>query len=151
MPTISLALLTLIFDLPTAMATLLLPSFVTNLWQAMVGGNGRRLLNRLCPFLLPAMLLVWVGGMGLSILNPAFLSGILGLLLITYATLALKGIRPVIDPRAERWAGPLLGGINGVFTGLTGSFVVPGTLYLQAIGLPRDCLLYTSPSPRDPE
>ena len=141
LPTISLALLTLIFDLPTAMATLLLPSFVTNLWQAMVGGNGRRLLNRLWPFLLPAMLLVWTGGMGLSILNPAFLSGILGLLLITYATLALKGIRPVIDPRAERWAGPLLGGINGVFTGLTGSFVVPGTLYLQAIGLPRDQLV----------
>ena len=63
LPTISLALLTLIFDLPTAMATLLLPSFVTNLWQAMVGGNGRRLLNRLWPFLLPAMLLVWAGGM----------------------------------------------------------------------------------------
>ena len=63
------------------------------------------------------------------------------MLLITDATLALKGIRPVIDPRAERWAGPLLGGINGVFTGLTGSFVVPGTLYLQAIGLPRDQLV----------
>ena len=55
--------------------------------------------------------------------------------------MALKGIRPVIDPRSERWAGPLLGGINGVFTGLTGSFVVPGTLYLQAIGLPRDQLV----------
>ncbi|HEX9789322.1 MAG TPA: hypothetical protein VGA60_01565 [Kiloniellales bacterium] len=39
LPTVSLALLTVLSVLPSAMALLLAPSFVTNLWQAAVGGN----------------------------------------------------------------------------------------------------------------
>ena len=35
LPTVSLAILTVLLDLPSAMALLLVPSFVTNLWQAM--------------------------------------------------------------------------------------------------------------------
>ncbi len=34
-----------------------------------------------------------------------------------------------------------MGAINGVLTGMTGSFVVPGVMYLQALGLPRDMLI----------
>ncbi len=34
-----------------------------------------------------------------------------------------------------------MGCANGVLTGLTGSFVVPGVPYLQALGLPRDMLV----------
>ena len=41
LPTISLALLTAALGLPQAMALLLVPSFVTNLWQAVAGGKGR--------------------------------------------------------------------------------------------------------------
>jgi hypothetical protein len=41
LPTVSLAPLTVLSDLPSTMALLLAPSFVTNLWQAAVGGNGR--------------------------------------------------------------------------------------------------------------
>ena len=51
LPTVSLALLTLALDLPTAMALLLVPSFVTNLWQGLVGGHLGPLLRRLWPFL----------------------------------------------------------------------------------------------------
>jgi len=44
LPTVSLAALTVALDLPSAMALLLVPSFVTNLWQAMVGGNAKVIL-----------------------------------------------------------------------------------------------------------
>jgi uncharacterized membrane protein YfcA len=37
--------------------------------------------------------------------------------------------------------GPLVGLANGVLTGMTGSFVVPGVMFLQAIGLARDVLI----------
>ena len=50
LPTVSLAILTVAFDLPQAMALLLVPSFVTNLWQAMVGGHARELIARLWLF-----------------------------------------------------------------------------------------------------
>ncbi len=47
----------------------------------------------------------------------------------------------VLSASQERWAGPLIGTANGVLTGMTGSFVVPGVMFLQAIGLPRDMLI----------
>ncbi len=141
LPTICLGLLILITDLPGAMALMLVPSFVTNVWQGCVGGNLGYLLKRLWPFLVPATALVFAGGMAFTAIDLTLLSALLGLLLVTYAGLGLAGIRPSIAPGGEQWAGPFFGAVNGLFTGLTGSFVVPGVMFLQAIGLPRDQLV----------
>jgi uncharacterized membrane protein YfcA len=138
LPTVSLALLTVVFDLATAMTLLLVPSFVTNCWQALVGGNGRAILRRLWPFLTLATVTVWLGAQALTRLEPFLLKGLLGLLLVLYALVNLVGFRPAISRRQESWLGPLLGTVNGILTGMTGSFVVPGVMFLQAIGLPRD-------------
>lgn len=141
LPTVSLAVLTVALDLPTAMALLLAPSFVTNLWQAMVGGNARAILRRLWPFLAMATLTVWIGAAALTRVNLSLLTGLLGGLLVSYAVVTLAGLRIVVADRHEVWAGPLVGTANGVLTGMTGSFVVPGVMFLQAIGLPRDMLI----------
>ncbi len=141
LPTVSLALLTVTIGLHPAMALLLVPSFATNVWQALVGGGGRALVARLWPFLLAATVTVWAGAAVLTRVDVALLSALLGVLLVLYAIVSLS--RPTISiPREwEAWAGPVAGTINGVLTGMTGSFVVPGVLYLQAIGLPRDRLV----------
>lgn len=141
LPTVSLGLLTAALDLTTAMALLIVPSFVTNLWQAVVGGNGRELLLRIWPFLLMATATVWVGAAALTRLDLSLLSALLGALLVTYAALNLAGIRLAIAAKRETWAGPLFGTANGILTGMTGSFVVPGVMFLQGIGLPRDMLV----------
>ena len=141
LPSISLALLTVAADLPTAMALLLVPSFVTNLWQAVVGGNGAVILRRLWPFMLMATVCVWLGAAALTRVDLSLLSALLGLLLVSYAGLGLGGIKLTIQPAREAWAGTLIGATNGVLTGMTGSFVVPGVMFLQAIGLPRDMLI----------
>ena len=141
LPTVSLGLLTVALDLTTAMALLIIPSFLTNFWQAVVGGNGRAILSRLWPFLLMATVSVWLGAMALTRLDLSFLSALLGGLLVAYAALSLVGVRISIPAQREIWAGPLFGIINGIFTGMTGSFVVPGVMFLQAIGLSRDKLV----------
>jgi len=141
LPTVSLGLLTAALDLTTAMALLLVPSFVTNLWQAAVGGNARVLLLRVWPFLSMATVTVWLGATALTRLDLGLLSGLLGGLLVTYSTLNLAGVRLVVSARREVWAGPLFGAANGLLTGMTGSFVVPGVMFLQAIGLSRDMLV----------
>jgi uncharacterized membrane protein YfcA len=141
LPTLSIGLLAAAIDLTTAMALLIAPSFVTNLVQATVGGNGREILLRVWPFLLMATVTVWLGAAALTRVHLSTLSGLLGVLLVVYATLSLAGARLAIPARREVWAGPLLGTVNGVLTGLTGSFVVPGVMYLQGIGLPRDALV----------
>lgn len=140
-PTVSLALLTATLGLTPAMALLLLPSLITNLWQAVIGGALGPILRRLWPLLLAVCLGTWVGVRVLAQADTGLLSALLGGLLCVYSALSL--VRPSLRPpgRAERWLAPLVGGVNGILTGLTGSFVVPGVLYLQALGLPRDTLV----------
>lgn len=141
LPTVSLGLLAMVLDLPTAMALLLVPSFATNLWQGASGGHARAILLRLWPFLLLATATVWLGALALTRLDTAYLSALLGAILVGYAALGLGGIRLTISQRREAWAGPVFGAANGVLTGMTGSFVVPGVMYLQGIGLSRDQLI----------
>jgi uncharacterized membrane protein YfcA len=141
LPTVSLGLLTATLDLTTAMALLIVPSFLTNLWQAVIGGNGRAILLRIWPFLVTATATVWLGATALTRLNLSLLSGLLGVLLVAYSTLNLAGVRFAISAQREVWAGPLFGTANGILTGMTGSFVVPGVMFLQAIGLSRDMLV----------
>lgn len=141
LPTVSLGLLTAALDLTTAMVLLLAPSFVTNVWQALAGGNGRVILKRIWPFLATATATVWLGVLVLTRVHVAWLAGLLGVLLVLYAAVNLGGARIALSARQEAWAGPALGAVNGVLTGMTGSFMVPGVPFLQAIGLPRDMLI----------
>jgi len=141
LPTVSLALLTATVGLTEAMALLIAPSLVTNVWQAVVGGHGRVILKRLWPFLATAGVTIWIGALALTRVDLALLSALLGGLIVVYAGLSLTRPHFTVAPKQEPWLGPLLGATNGVLTGMTGSFVVPGVMYLQALGLSRDMLI----------
>ncbi len=141
LPTISLTLLTATIGLHPAMALMLVPSFVTNVWQAASGGNGRVIIRRTWPFLLAATLTVWLGAEALESADVAYLSALLGVLVVAYSAIALATPHIEIPKSWESWAGPLAGSINGVLTGMTGAFVFPGILYLQALGLSKDVLV----------
>jgi uncharacterized membrane protein YfcA len=141
LPTVSLGLLTAALDLPTAMALLIAPSFVTNSYQASAGGHAGVILRRIWPFLLIATATVWLGATALTRVDLDVLTALLGLLLVAYGGLSLAGIRLKIPAHSEGWTGPVFGAANGILTGMTGSFVVPGVMYLQGIGLSRDMLV----------
>lgn len=149
LPTISLALLLLVSDLPTAMALLLVPSFVTNVWQALSRGDGEagqtgRVWRRVWCFMLPATLMIWLGGQALLYMDFSFLTRLLGMLLIVYGLTGLAGLRPDLNRVPVGWRSTVavvVGSINGVLTGMTGSFTVPGVMYLQALNLSRDELM----------
>ena len=137
----SLALLAVALHLPNAMAVLLVPSFVTNIWQAAAGGHGRVLLRRIWPFLLAAGITVRLGASALTRVDLSLLTALLGLLLVAYAAGNLAGLRLRVEARRERWVGALAGLVNGVLAGMTGCLAVPGVMYLQALGLSRDALI----------
>ena len=141
LPTISLALLTALLDLPTAMALLVVPSFCTNVWQALIGGHLGMLWRRLWPLLLAVMLLVWVGVALSDHFETAVLTWLLGAILLLYAAVSLYAVPVIMPPAMEPWLAPICGALNGVLTGLTGSLFMPGVIYLQAMGLSRDQLV----------
>lgn len=141
LPTVSLGLLTATLGLTEAMALMVVPSLVTNLWQALSGGALGALLRRLGTALVAAGLAIWAAAGVLARADTALLAGLLGLLLCAYAAFGLG--RPKLPgPGArEAWLSPLVGAVTGALTGLTGSFVVPAVPYLQALGLGRDALI----------
>ena len=141
LPSISLALLAVALDLTNAMAVLLVPSLATNIWQATTGGHGRALLRRIWLFLLAATTTVLLGASALTRVELSLLTALLGLLLLAYGAASLVGQRFRLETRHEKWVGALAGLVNGVFTGMTGCFAVPGLMYLQSLGFSKDALI----------
>jgi len=141
MPTISLTILTATLGLKPAMALLLVPSFVTNVWQALAGGSLLAILRRLWPFLLAMFLTTWLGVAVLARSRSDLLAGLLGVAVLVYAVTGLASLELPRPGRREGWLTPLVGAVSGLLNGMTGAFVVPGVLYLQSLGLPRDAFI----------
>ncbi len=141
LPTISLALLTLAFDLPQAMVLMLIPSAVTNIWQGLVGGHLAVLLGRFWLFLLLVSGEVWFGTAALNLIALDVLTVVLGVLIVVYAAPGLSGWRIHLNGRQETWMLAPVAVINGVLTSMTGSFVVPAVMYLQSLDLSRNDLV----------
>ncbi len=127
--------------MPNAIALLLIPSLVTNIWQAGVGGKLIIILIRLWPLIITASMMVWFGSIALTSVSLSYLSALLGVLLIIYSTFSLFGLRFEVKTKNEWWLAPFIGLINGVLTGMTGIFVVPCVFYFQAIGFRKDTLI----------
>lgn len=141
MPTVSLALLTATLGLPAAMALLLAPTIITNIWQALVGGYLKRIVRQLWPFLLASVVTVWLGVAILARVDVRWLSGLLGVLIAFYALAGLFDLGLGALVSRGRYAAPSNGVLTGLLTGMTGSSVFPGVAYLQSLGLPRDMLI----------
>jgi uncharacterized membrane protein YfcA len=139
LPTVALALLALAIDLKQAIAILIVPTLITNFVQAVTGGAFVATSRRLAPMLIAAAAGIWLGVEVLVAGDARTLSGILGVVLICYAAYSLATPQlPAPSARQEAWLGPVFGVATGVLFGFTGSFLVPGVLYMQALGLPRD-------------
>lgn len=141
LPTVSLALLTLTFGLKEAMALMLIPSFVTNVWQGVVGGHFLAMLKRIWSLLLASLPAIWIGAGVVARADALVMAGVLGVMIFAYAALALWRVRIPQPGAHEKWMSPAIGATTGIFTGLTGSFVMPAVLYMQALGLTRNELV----------
>ena len=141
LPVVSVGLLAAFLGPKEAIALMLVPSFLTNVWQSVVGGSFVVLMRRLWTLLLAVCVGVWFGAAVLAAADAVVISGALGLLLCLYAGIGLLTPQVPTPGRREVWLSPVVGAVNGVLTGITGTFAFPGVPYLQALGLPRDVFI----------
>lgn len=140
-PIVALAFMAAPLGLKTAMAMIVVPCVFANAWQAFAGPHLKVLITRLWTYLAAASIGTWFGVGVLAGANADYLLALLGVILILYSALSL--MRPQVPPPGARepFYSPIAGGVGGVMFGMTGTFIVPGILYLQALGLGRDALV----------
>jgi len=138
LPTVSIALLSAAFGIEAALPLLVIPSFVTNVWQGAVGGHATALFRRFGIALAIIPVTTWFGYHYIFAAAPETMDRVLGVALLVYAGLGLRTTRLSVPLRAEPVLTPIVGILNGLVTGVTGTFVVPIVMYLEALGLDRD-------------
>jgi uncharacterized membrane protein YfcA len=141
LPTVAMGVLGSLLSPLAAAALLLVPSFVTNVWQLLTGLRFGMLIRRLWPMMLTIVLGTVLGSMLLTGGQTECTTVGLGVVLVIYAAYALLAQPLRVSPRWEPWLSPVIGLVTGLVTGATGIFVIPAVPYIQSLDLERDDLV----------
>jgi len=141
LPTLAMAVLGAILSPVAAASLLIIPSFVTNIWQLVAGPSFGATLRRLWPMMLSIVIATIFGVRLMTSTDTQTATVALGMTLIFYSLYTLFGRQFTIRRSSEFWLSPVIGIATGFVTGATGVFVIPAVPYLQALGLSRDDLV----------
>jgi uncharacterized membrane protein YfcA len=133
LPTVTIALTSLVMPLTEAIALIALPTVITNIWQAAVGGRFRVILRRhwslIATLTASLYLTMWVVGQR----GPGWASLVLGAVLVVYGVMGLLRLHPRLAPQFERPLAPVIGVVSGFVAGLVGVPIIPLMPFLQAL------------------
>lgn len=141
LPTVAMGVLGAMISPLAAASLLIVPSFVTNVWQLLAGPRVGAVLKRLWPMMLAILVGTIAGSSLLTGGNTSVTTTALGAALVVYAVYTLFARQLRVPPRMEPWLSPVIGLVTGLVTGGTGVFVIPAVPYLQALGLEKDDLI----------
>jgi len=141
LPTVAVGLLSIVMTPMEAASLLIVPSLLTNVWQALAGFGLKSLMSRLWPLLLGIVAGVLAGGVMLPADDSGFAAAALGVALMLYAAIGLASVRMPVPRRLEPWLSPVVGIATGLVTAATGVFVIPVVPYLQGLNLGKEDLV----------
>jgi uncharacterized membrane protein YfcA len=141
LPTVAMGVLGTIMPPVGAAALLIVPSFITNIWQLLAGSSFVGLLSRLWLMMAAIMAGTVVASRLLTDDVGGWTTMALGAALMAYAGYTLLARQLSVPVRAEKWLSPVIGLATGLITGGTGVFVIPAVPYLQALGLSKEDLV----------
>jgi uncharacterized membrane protein YfcA len=141
LPTVAMGLLAVAMPPAHALAIVIVPGILTNIWQTFAGPYFLGIVRRLWPLLL---------GLAAGIrLNAGMMTGpyarygtvLIGILLVIYAIISLRKFVVTVRPQDEKWIGGAIGLTTGVISGAIGVQVIPSMPFLQALGMKKDELI----------
>ena len=141
LPTVAMGLLAVTMPPAQALAIVIVPAIVTNVWQTFVGPYLRDILRRLWPLMVGTAVGIWLNRGMLTGPYAPYAAVVLGLLLVIYAIIGLSKFSFKVARRDEKWIGGIVGLITGVISATTGVQVIPSMPFLQAIGMEKDELV----------
>jgi len=138
LPTVSMGLLAVTMPPAQALAIVIVPAIVTNIWQTFGGPYLRDILRRLWPLMLGTVIGIRLNSGMLAGPYARYGTVILGVLLVIYAIIGLRKFTFNIAPRNEKWIGGGVGVVTGIISAATGVQVIPSMPYMQSIGLEKE-------------
>jgi uncharacterized protein len=141
LPTVSMGLLAVVMTPLHAAALVVLPTFVTNIWQLVAGPSLKPIILRLWPMMATLCLGTWAGAGLMTGSQSRYGSLLLGVMLVVYALTALASLHIKVQKAQEPWLGPVVGAVTGIVSAATGVFMIPSVPYLQAIGFEKEDLV----------
>lgn len=138
LPTMAMGLMTLFIDPRSAIAILLLPMLLSNLWQVYRAGEVVRAARTYTPFAVCLALFVGITVFVTRDVNDNILLGVLGLIIVGFVVVSLTKWAPQIGDRYDRRAQIGFGTIAGVMGGLTAIWAPPMAIYLAARQVSKD-------------
>ena len=141
LPTVSIGLLAVTMQPSRAIAIVIVPAIVTNIWQTFAGPYLRDIIRRLWPSMAGTVIGIWLNAGMLSGPYARYGAIVLGVLLVIYAVVGLSKFSFSVARSNEKWIGGIVGLITGVVSAATGVQVIPSMPFLQAIGMEKDELV----------
>lgn len=141
LPTVAMGVLGALLSPLTAAGLLLVPSFVTNVWQLLTGPRFGMLVRRLWVMMLTIVIGTLAGSKLLAGGDSGLTTTGLGIALVFYAAYTLLAKPLHVPSKWEPWLSPVIGFATGLVTGATGVFVIPAVPYIQSLDLERDDLV----------
>jgi uncharacterized membrane protein YfcA len=141
LPTVAMGVLGAFISPLAAASLLVVPSFVTNVWQLLAGPSFGPIMRRFWPMMLAIVAGTIAGSSLLTGGDSRIATTALGAALAIYAAYTLLARQLCVSATLEPWLSPIVGAMTGVVAGGTGVFVIPAVPYLQALGLEKDDLV----------
>jgi len=141
LPTVSVGLLAVAMPPAHALAIVIVPAILTNIWQTFAGPYLRDILRRLWPLMAGTAIGIWLNAGMMTGPYARYGAIFLGILLVIYAAIGLRNFIFSIATTDEKWIGAIVGLITGVISAATGVQVIPSMPFFQAIGMEKDELV----------
>jgi uncharacterized protein len=139
LPLVALSGMGVFLPFEVALALLIFPTLVTNVFQSLRNGIGPAFGSAVKFWRLLAILIVMIAlcAQLVVVLSDAVLFGILGVSITVFGASQLIGWRPFLEPGARRAAEVAAGLVGGFFGGISGTWGPPVVLYLLAAETPK--------------
>jgi uncharacterized membrane protein YfcA len=137
LPLTTMSLLSMFLDVPTAAALNTLPMLAGFLFQATRGGLMVKIIRRFWPLLIALAAGSWLGALLMSVLDPRWLLGILGVIVLAFCAISFFHPALRLPHRMEMSAGAAVGFVSGITGGVSTVHGPPLIMYAVALRLER--------------
>jgi len=138
LPTVTLTLLSFVFDIKDSISIILIPVILTNLYQMLDGNYLKEIIGEVKFFLIGSFLFIFPGFYFLTILKSDTILVILALLLIINSFMSLMKYEIKLKNYKSRAIQLGIGSLTGITTGVTSIYTMPFIFLIQSLNYSKN-------------